>query len=116
MPQTPIFPSMLGTACSGQVQPEMGEQCGDPVYQDGCLVSGSLEALIERLVPTVDYYPDVSSLLLCVGYCFFVVSYFMCLLCVNVLIKHCALAWLVQARVTLSFCCILVHDWYFCSI
>ncbi|XP_072279278.1 ras-GEF domain-containing family member 1A [Pyxicephalus adspersus] len=58
MPQTPIFPSMLGSACSGQVQPEMGEQCGDPVYQDGCLVSGSLEALIERLVPTVDYYPD----------------------------------------------------------
>ncbi|XP_063819194.1 LOW QUALITY PROTEIN: ras-GEF domain-containing family member 1A [Pseudophryne corroboree] len=58
MPQTPIFPSMLGSACSGQVQPEMGEQCGDPVYQDGCLVSGSLETLIERLVPTVDYYPD----------------------------------------------------------
>ncbi|KAG8552547.1 hypothetical protein GDO81_004573 [Engystomops pustulosus] len=58
MPQTPIFPSMLGSACSGQVQPEMGEQCGDPVFQDGCLVSGSLEALIERLVPTLDYYPD----------------------------------------------------------
>ncbi|MEE6488713.1 hypothetical protein FKM82_015332 [Ascaphus truei] len=58
MPQTPIFPSMLGSTCSGQVQPEMGEQCGDPVYQDGSLVSGSLEALIERLVPTVDYYPD----------------------------------------------------------
>lgn len=33
----------------------------DPVYQDGNLVSGSLEALIERLVPTMDYYPDVSS-------------------------------------------------------
>ncbi|KAG8435020.1 hypothetical protein GDO86_013110 [Hymenochirus boettgeri] len=43
MPQTPIFPSMLGSTCSGQVQPEMGERCGDPIYQDGSLVSGSLE-------------------------------------------------------------------------
>lgn len=61
MPQTPIFSSMLGSSCSGQVQPDMGERCVDPVYQDGNLVSGSLEALIERLVPTMDYYPDVSS-------------------------------------------------------
>lgn len=60
MPQTPIFSSMLGSTCSGQVQPDMGERCGDPVYQDGNLISGSLEALIERLVPTLDYYPDVS--------------------------------------------------------
>jgi len=60
MPQTPIFSSMLGSSCSGQVQPDMGERCVDPVYQDGNLVSGSLEALIERLVPTMDYYPDVS--------------------------------------------------------
>ncbi|KAI1236442.1 hypothetical protein IHE44_0001735 [Lamprotornis superbus] len=58
MPQTPIFSSMLGSSCSGQVQPDMGERCVDPVYQDGNLVSGSLEALIERLVPTMDYYPD----------------------------------------------------------
>ncbi|XP_072881506.1 ras-GEF domain-containing family member 1A-like isoform X1 [Hemitrygon akajei] len=58
MPQTPIFPSMLGTSCSGHVQPDMEEKCGDPVYQDGSLVSGSLEVLIEHLVPTVDYYPD----------------------------------------------------------
>lgn len=58
MPQTPIFPSMLGSSCSGQVQPDMGDRSGDPVYQDGNVVSGSLEALIERLVPTVDYYPD----------------------------------------------------------
>lgn len=61
MPQTPVFSSMLGSSCSGQVQPDMGERCVDPVYQDGNLVSGSLEALIERLVPTMDYYPDVSS-------------------------------------------------------
>uniref|UniRef100_A0A4W3GMQ1 RasGEF domain family member 1A n=1 Tax=Callorhinchus milii TaxID=7868 RepID=A0A4W3GMQ1_CALMI len=58
MPQTPIFPSMLGTSCSGHIQPDMEEKCSDPVYQDGSLVSGSLEVLIERLVPTVDYYPD----------------------------------------------------------
>ncbi|OXB72091.1 UNVERIFIED_CONTAM: hypothetical protein H355_008595 [Colinus virginianus] len=58
MPQTPIFSSMLGSSCSGQVQPDMGERCVDPVYQDGNIVSGSLEALIERLVPTMDYYPD----------------------------------------------------------
>lgn len=61
MPQTPIFSTMLGSSCSGQVQPDMGDRCVDPVYQDGNLVSGSLEALIERLVPTMDYYPDVSS-------------------------------------------------------
>ncbi|XP_043912206.1 ras-GEF domain-containing family member 1A isoform X1 [Protopterus annectens] len=58
MPQKPIFPSMLGSSCSGHVQPDMGERCGDPVYQDGNVISGSLEGLIERLVPSVDYYPD----------------------------------------------------------
>ncbi|XP_020657952.3 ras-GEF domain-containing family member 1A isoform X2 [Pogona vitticeps] len=58
MPQTPVFTSMLGSGCSGQVQPDTGERSGDPVYQDGSLISGSLEALIERLVPTTDYYPD----------------------------------------------------------
>lgn len=34
-----------------------GEMC----YHDNSLVSASLEALIQHLVPTVDYYPDVSS-------------------------------------------------------
>lgn len=33
-----------------------GEMC----YHDNSLVSASLEALIQHLVPTVDYYPDVS--------------------------------------------------------
>lgn len=32
-----------------------GEMC----YHDNSLVSASLEALIQHLVPTVDYYPDV---------------------------------------------------------
>lgn len=30
-------------------------------YHDNNLVSGSLEALIQHLVPTVTYYPDVST-------------------------------------------------------
>ena len=34
-----------------------GEMC----YHDNSLVSASLEALIQHLVPTVDYYPDVSA-------------------------------------------------------
>ncbi|XP_006012423.1 ras-GEF domain-containing family member 1A isoform X2 [Latimeria chalumnae] len=58
MPQTPIFPSMLGSNCNGQVHAATGERCPDLVYREGNLVSGSLETLIERLVPTVDYYPD----------------------------------------------------------
>lgn len=35
-----------------------GEMC----YHDNSLVSASLEALIQHLVPTVDYYPDVREL------------------------------------------------------
>lgn len=35
-----------------------GEMC----YHDNSLVSASLEALVQHLVPTVDYYPDVSTL------------------------------------------------------
>ncbi|XP_033268866.1 ras-GEF domain-containing family member 1A isoform X2 [Orcinus orca] len=65
MPQTSVvFSSVLGPSCSGQVQPGMGERgggvgsSGDLVFQDGRLISGSLEALMEHLVPTVDYYPD----------------------------------------------------------
>ncbi|XP_032463376.1 ras-GEF domain-containing family member 1A isoform X3 [Phocoena sinus] len=65
MPQTSVvFSSILGPSCSGQVQPGMGERgggagsSGDLVFQDGRLISGSLEALMEHLVPTVDYYPD----------------------------------------------------------
>ncbi|ETE69351.1 Ras-GEF domain-containing family member 1A [Ophiophagus hannah] len=58
MPQTPIFSSMLGTGCRGEVTPDTGERSGDPVYQDGNLISGSLEVLIQHLVPTMDYYPD----------------------------------------------------------
>ncbi|KAM8774189.1 ras-GEF domain-containing family member 1A isoform 1-T2 [Rhynchonycteris naso] len=65
MPQTSIiFSSILGSSCSGQVQLSMGEcggvasSSGDLIFQDGHLISGSLEALMEHLVPTVDHYPD----------------------------------------------------------
>ena len=68
MPQTSVvFSSILGPSCSGQGQPGMGERgggaggSGDLIFQDGRLISGSLEALMEHLVPTVDYYPDVSA-------------------------------------------------------
>lgn len=67
MPQTSaVFSSILGPGFSGQVPPGMGERgggaggSGDLIFQDGHLISGSLEALMEHLVPTVDYYPDVS--------------------------------------------------------
>lgn len=69
MPQTSVvFSSILGPSCSGQVQPGMGDRggggsagsSGDLIFQDGRLISGSLEALMEHLAPRVDYYPDVS--------------------------------------------------------
>ncbi|XP_007953769.2 ras-GEF domain-containing family member 1A [Orycteropus afer afer] len=66
MPQTFVFSSILTPSCSGQGQPSMGECSSkggsigsrDLIFQDGHLISGSLEALMEHLVPTVDYYPD----------------------------------------------------------
>ncbi|XP_032987232.1 ras-GEF domain-containing family member 1A isoform X3 [Rhinolophus ferrumequinum] len=65
MPQTSVvFSSILRPSCSAEVQPGMGERgvgadgSGDLIFQDGRLISGSLEALMEHLVPTVDYYPD----------------------------------------------------------
>ncbi|EDL82723.1 rCG59355, partial [Rattus norvegicus] len=66
MPQTSVvFSGTLGPNCNRPVQPGMGERGGgassgskDLIFQDGRLTSGSLEALMEHLVPTVDYYPD----------------------------------------------------------
>jgi len=34
------------------------DSCGGLYYHDNNLLSGSLEALIQHLVPNVDYYPD----------------------------------------------------------
>lgn len=41
--------------------PAITASYGEMCYHDNSLVSASLEALIQHLVPTVDYYPDVST-------------------------------------------------------
>uniref|UniRef100_A0A8B9JRP2 RasGEF domain family, member 1Bb n=1 Tax=Astyanax mexicanus TaxID=7994 RepID=A0A8B9JRP2_ASTMX len=63
MPQTTpfsakIIPNPYGSGHSHYTPVE--ESYGGLVYHDNNLVSGSLEALIQHLVPTVDYYPDRS--------------------------------------------------------
>lgn len=61
MPQTPPFTGQLNTS-SYNKNLFQSKDDGYPglFYHDNNLVSGSLEALIHHLVPTVDYYPDVS--------------------------------------------------------
>uniref|UniRef100_A0AAR2KPA8 Ras-GEF domain-containing protein n=1 Tax=Pygocentrus nattereri TaxID=42514 RepID=A0AAR2KPA8_PYGNA len=61
MPQTTPFaakftPNPYGSSHSHYKPVE--ESYGGLIYHDNNLVSGSLEALIQHLVPTVDYYPD----------------------------------------------------------
>lgn len=65
MPQTPPFTGQLNTGSYNKNLYQTKEE-GYPglYYHDNNLVSGSLEALIHHLVPTVDYYPDVSIFLL----------------------------------------------------
>ncbi|XP_036385147.1 ras-GEF domain-containing family member 1B-A-like [Megalops cyprinoides] len=59
MPQTPPFPSTFGgTGFNNNVYQTKEESYGGLYYHDNNLVSGSLEALIQHLVPNVDYYPD----------------------------------------------------------
>uniref|UniRef100_A0A8C9TQ22 RasGEF domain family member 1B n=1 Tax=Scleropages formosus TaxID=113540 RepID=A0A8C9TQ22_SCLFO len=59
MPQTPHFPPMFGTSGYNNNLCQTKEQSyGGLHYHDNNLVSGSLEALIQHLVPSVDYYPD----------------------------------------------------------
>uniref|UniRef100_A0A3Q4HMZ9 RasGEF domain family member 1B n=1 Tax=Neolamprologus brichardi TaxID=32507 RepID=A0A3Q4HMZ9_NEOBR len=59
MPQTPPFTGQLNTGSYNKNLYQTKEE-GYPglYYNDNNLVSGSLEALIHHLVPTVDYYPD----------------------------------------------------------
>jgi len=60
MPQTTPYSSKFNPSTAyGHRQP-VEENYGGLHYRDNKLVSGSLEALIQLLVPTVDYYPDVS--------------------------------------------------------
>lgn len=60
MPQTPPFTGQLNSGSYNKNLYQAKEE-GYPglFYHDNNLVSGSLEALIHHLVPTVDYYPDV---------------------------------------------------------
>ncbi|GCB62907.1 hypothetical protein scyTo_0004326 [Scyliorhinus torazame] len=58
MPQTPTFATMFSSSGYSRHLYSSGENCGGLFYHDNNLVSGSLEALIQHLVPTVDYYPD----------------------------------------------------------
>ncbi|KAF7649272.1 hypothetical protein LDENG_00144220 [Lucifuga dentata] len=59
MPQTPPFTGQLtGGYNKNLYPPKEEEEYAGLRYHDNSLVSGSLEALIHHLVPTVDYYPD----------------------------------------------------------
>ncbi|XP_048876373.1 ras-GEF domain-containing family member 1B-like isoform X1 [Brienomyrus brachyistius] len=59
MPQTLPFGSMFGPAgFNDNVYQSKEEGYGGLRYHDNNLVSGSLEALIQHLVPSVDHYPD----------------------------------------------------------
>lgn len=62
MPQTPPFPVMFGTSgYNNNLYQTKEEDYSGLYYHDNNLVSGSLEALIQHLVPTVAYYPDVRN-------------------------------------------------------
>ncbi|XP_005998630.1 ras-GEF domain-containing family member 1B-A isoform X2 [Latimeria chalumnae] len=59
MPQTPTFATMFSSNGYNRNQFHSKEDsCGTLYYHDNNLLSGSLEALIQHLVPNVDYYPD----------------------------------------------------------
>lgn len=62
MPQTPPFTGQLNTGVYNKNLYQAKEEGYSGLYyHDNNLASGSLEALIHHLVPTVDYYPDVSG-------------------------------------------------------
>ncbi|KAJ8380479.1 hypothetical protein SKAU_G00012570 [Synaphobranchus kaupii] len=59
MPQTPPFSSVFGTSgYNKNLYHTSEESYGSLYYHEDNLVSGSLEALIQHLVPNMDYYPD----------------------------------------------------------
>lgn len=61
MPQTPPFAAMFDSSgYNRNLYQSKEDGCGGLYYHDNNLLSGSLEALIQHLVPSVDYYPDVS--------------------------------------------------------
>ncbi|XP_032042868.1 ras-GEF domain-containing family member 1B isoform X1 [Aythya fuligula] len=59
MPQTPPFAAMFDSSgYNRNLYQSKEDSCGGLYYHDNNLLSGSLEALIQHLVPNVDYYPD----------------------------------------------------------
>ncbi|ENN75532.1 hypothetical protein D910_10294 [Dendroctonus ponderosae] len=62
LPQTPTiksFSTIFSTDSNQDSSVELGiQQDNALVYRDGNLLSGSLEALIQHMVPTESYYPD----------------------------------------------------------
>ncbi|KAI4820745.1 hypothetical protein KUCAC02_028714 [Chaenocephalus aceratus] len=59
MPQTPPFTGQLNTSgYNKNLYQTKEEGYSGLYYHDNNLTSGSLEALIHHLVPTLDYYPD----------------------------------------------------------
>ncbi|NXX65722.1 RGF1B protein, partial [Spizella passerina] len=59
MPQTPPFAAMFDSSSYNRnLYQSKEDNCGGLYYHDNNLLSGSLEALIQHLVPNVDYYPD----------------------------------------------------------
>ncbi|KAM6953975.1 ras-GEF domain-containing family member 1B-A [Aplochiton taeniatus] len=61
MPETPVLAERVpvtGPFGSSSYNRKLQEEYDGLRYHDNNLVSGSLEALIQHLVPSVDYYPD----------------------------------------------------------
>ncbi|ERE92453.1 ras-GEF domain-containing family member 1B [Cricetulus griseus] len=59
MPQTPPFSAMFDSSgYNRNLYQSSEDSCGGLCYHDNNLLSGSLEALIQHLVPNVEYYPD----------------------------------------------------------
>ncbi|NXH66814.1 RGF1B protein, partial [Hydrobates tethys] len=59
MPQTPPFAAMFDSSgYTRNLYQSKEDNCGGLYYHENNLLSGSLEALIQHLVPNVDYYPD----------------------------------------------------------
>ncbi|KAM6269852.1 ras-GEF domain-containing family member 1B isoform 2-T5 [Porphyrio hochstetteri] len=59
MPQTSPFAAMFDSrGYTRNLYQSKEDTCGGLHYHDNNLLSGSLEALIQHLVPNVDYYPD----------------------------------------------------------
>ncbi|KAK2491556.1 hypothetical protein MC885_005368 [Smutsia gigantea] len=59
MPQTPPFSAMFDSSgYNRNLYQSAEDSCGGLYFHDNNLLSGSLEALIQHLVPNVDYYPD----------------------------------------------------------